>query len=84
MRRMGALKCCASDQLVSAVTTSAMPRMVSDIAGRLSAPKMLGRRGISSTVYAAPSVPTICGAERLGRKLPGGGPDGRGSGPARS
>jgi hypothetical protein len=50
MRRMGALKCCASHQLVRALTMRAMHRMVSEISGRLSAPKMLGRRGTSSTV----------------------------------
>ncbi len=47
---MGALRCSASHQLVSALTTSAMQRMVSEIAGKLSAPKMLGRRGTNSTV----------------------------------
>ena len=39
------VRCSASHQLVSALTTSAMQRMVREIAGRLSAPKMLGRRG---------------------------------------
>ena len=50
MRRMGAVRCSASHQLVSALTTSAMPRMVREMAGKLSAPKMLGRRGIDTTV----------------------------------
>src|ERR1700684_4655693 len=71
MRRMGAVRCSASHQLVSALTTSAMPRMVSDMAGKLSAPKMLGRRGVVTTVYIDPSGATICGAAREGRKLPG-------------
>ncbi len=70
MRRMGALKCCASHQLVSAVTTSAMQMMASEISGRLNAPKMLGRRGTSSTVKTPPSAPKICGAARPGRRLP--------------
>src|SRR6202046_3667941 len=71
MRRMGAVRCSASHQLVSALTTSAIPRMVSEMAGKLSAPKMLGRRGVVTTVYIEPSGATICGAAREGRKLPG-------------
>ena len=50
MRRIGALKCRAIHQLAMALTTSAMPRMVSEMPGKLSAPKILGRRGASSTV----------------------------------
>jgi len=42
--------------------------MVSEMAGRLSAPKMLGRRGVITTVYIDPSGATICGVARLGRK----------------
>src|ERR1700722_19012311 len=64
MRRMGALRCCASHQLVSALTMSAMHRMVSEISGRLNAPNMLGRRGTRSTVNTPPSAPKICGAAR--------------------
>jgi hypothetical protein len=50
MRRIGALKCCASHQLASALTTSAMPRTASGMPGRLNAPKMLGRRGTNRIV----------------------------------
>src|SRR5450631_759932 len=64
MRRMGAVKCSASHQLVRALTTSAMIRIVSEMAGKLSAPKMLGRRGVNNTVYTAPSAPMICGGAR--------------------
>ena len=64
---MGALKCSASRQLVMALTTSAIPKMVSEMGGRDSAPKMLGRRGEYNTVYSVPSAATICGAAREGR-----------------
>jgi len=39
-----------SHQLARVLTTSAMQRMASEMPGRLNAPKMLGRRGTSSTV----------------------------------
>src|SRR5258708_27414019 len=71
MRRIGAVRCSASHQLVSALTTNAMPRMVSDMAGRLSAPNTLGRRGVVNTEYTDPSAATICGADRDGRKFRG-------------
>jgi hypothetical protein len=50
IRRMGALKALASHQLAKALTTSANPKVVNQIPGRLNAPNALGRRGTSKTV----------------------------------